>query len=128
MRRYQIFLLIGVFLFGCSSNEPCEYANKESERYEETQLQLVMVEVEQKVENSFGHTTVQKISYMDDETSVKVGEEYGHETSMVFLIDFHHGRGDGALNPNSDYEDYQILAYQKEDGNWDIDWAGCGYG
>lgn len=128
MKPYVV-VFAGLLLFACSSKNSCEYANVKSEVYEESQLQLVMTEIEQTVEDSFGHTTLQKISYMDDETSKKVGEEYGHETSMVFFIDFHHGQGqDGALTPNSDYKDYRILAYQKEDGSWDIDWAGCGYG
>lgn len=117
-----------LLLTACKSSIQYEYGNSDVFEHDDRRAAMAVIEAVFH-ENIWADCTLKSITYTDDEASKEKGDYYGHEEAMAFLIDFISGDHEGSsLNPNSEYQDYQMLVYRNVQGNWSIDWSGCGYG
>lgn len=104
----------------------------QSERYGKQDIAAAMDVVEKKFKRDFGGCTLTDLWY-DENASTSASREwaaqYHADEAMVLLSNFNVGSsgGDGSLNPNSVYTDWQwILVRTKGSDTWKLETWGYG--
>ena len=124
-------LLIGLVLCGCGKVKDVQITIGESELYSQREIESAMRKVKWFFRLTFDGCTLRELSY-DEEKSAREtaewAESYGAEQAIVILSEFDvdESGGDGSLNPNSTYKNWQWILTRSRGGGWTLqDW---GYG
>lgn len=124
-------LLIGLVLCGCGKVKDVQITIGKSELYSQREIESAMRKVKWFFRLTFDGCTLRELSY-DEEKSAREtaewAESYGAEQAIVILSEFDvdESGGDGSLNPNSTYKNWQWILTRSKSGGWTLqDW---GYG
>lgn len=110
---------------GCNSNiKNVEIIDVESEIYSETEIKSAIDTVEEYFKSNFEGCTLTMIKYAGDDqnkASDKWAKQYDAEKAIVLLssFDVDSSGGDGSLNPNSKYDNWQWILVENESGTWE---------
>ena len=124
-------LLIVLVLCGCGRVKDVQLTIGESELYSQREIGSAMRKVKWFFRLTFDGCTLRELSY-DEEKSAREtaewAESYGADQVMVIVssFDVDESGGDGSLNPNSTYKNWQWILTCYRGGGWKLkDW---GYG
>lgn len=112
-------------LSGCNSNiKDVKIIDVDSEIYSETEINSAIDTVEAYFKSNFGGCTLTMLKYAGDdhnEASKKWAKQYDAEKAIVLLssFDVDSSGGDGSLNPDSTYKDWQWILVENESGKWE---------
>jgi len=103
-----------------------------SETYSEQDISQAMDVVEEKFKSDFSGCILTDLWYTEDASVTSTGEwaaQYHKDEAIVLLSNFNvdSSGGDGSLNPNSSYTDWQwILVRDKGSSTWELGTWGYG--
>ena len=134
MKKIKVFLMLVlclVLLTACGGGDVRNVKRETgtSEQYSDAQIQLAMNEVLEFFRKEFDGCTMIEIRYDEEKYAERQraeSEDYGRDV-IILLTDFDvdSSGGDGSLNPNSTYRNYQWTLARTLFG-WELrDW---GYG
>ena len=112
-------------LSGCSSNiKDVEIIDVDSEIYSESEINSAIDTVEEYFKSNFDGCALTMLKYAGDDhnkASVKWAKQYDAEKAIVLLssFDVDSSGGDGSLNPDSTYKDWQWILVENESGKWE---------
>ena len=115
---------IDVFMFG--NVKSVNQTIKKSEVYSEKDIEKAMVTAKRKFKFGFKGCTLTDLWYDEDISLSSAGSwesQYNADEAIVLLSNFDvdSSGGDGSLNPNDTYGDWQwILVRDKGDRNWKL--------
>lgn len=126
-RILSVTLLFAAMLTisGCNSNiKNVEIIDIDSEIYSDTEIKSAIDTVEEYFESNFKGCTLTMIKYAGDDqnkASDKWAKQYDAEKAIVLLssFDVDSSGGDGSLNPNSKYDNWQWILVENESGTWE---------
>ena len=126
-RILSVTLLFSAMLTisGCNSNiKNVEIIDVESEIYSDTEIKSAIDTVEEYFKSNFEGCTLTMIKYAGDDqnkASDKWAKQYDAEKAIVLLssFDVDSSGGDGSLNPNSKYDNWQWILVENESGTWE---------
>jgi len=126
-RILSVTLLFAAMLTisGCNSNiKNVEIIDVESEIYSDTEIKSAIDTVEEYFKSNFEGCTLTMIKYAGDDqnkASDKWAKQYDAEKAIVLLssFDVDSSGGDGSLNPNSKYDNWQWILVENESGTWE---------
>ena len=110
---------------GCNSNiKNVEIIDVDSEIYSDTEINSAIDTVEEYFKSNFEGCTLTMLKYAGDDqnkASDKWAKQYDAEKAIVLLssFDVDSSGGDGSLNPNSKYDNWQWILVENESGTWE---------
>lgn len=110
---------------GCNSNiKNVEIIDVDSEIYSDTEIKSAIDTVEEYFESNFEGCTLTMLKYAGDDhnkASDEWAKRYDAEKAIVLLssFDVDSSGGDGSLNPNSKYDNWQWILVENESGTWE---------
>ena len=119
-----VLYLINTFMFGNIKN--VNQINNESEVYSKKDIEKAMITTKRQFEFGFRGCKLTDLWYDDDinlSSASSWASQYNADEAIVLLSNFDVGSsgGDGSLNPNDTYSDWQwILVRNKGDINWKL--------
>ena len=118
-------LLLLLSLAACGKTQGYTVIVPYDAHYSEKEIRAAMRVAVRYFEKEFDGCTLLSIYY--DESKVKDAEpewaaQYDADEAIVLLSSFHvdSGGGDGSLNANSDYTDWQWILVRSNGGNWEL--------
>lgn len=136
MKRMQIILLVltlTVLLCTCSKGDvySAQQVVGPSSVYTEQEIRSAMQPVKRYFAREFNGCTLLFLTYNEEKTleSAKAwAENYGADEAIVLLSDFYVDSrgGDGSLNPNSTYKNYQWILTRSGSEKWQLRTWGYG--
>lgn len=126
-RTLSVTLLLTAMLTlsGCSNNiKDVEIIDVDSEIYSESEIISAIDTVEEYFKSNFDGCTLTMLKYAGDDhnkASKKWAKRHDAEKAIVLLssFDVDSSGGDGSLNPDSTYKDWQWILVENEDGKWE---------
>lgn len=110
---------------GCNNNiKNVEIIDVDSEIYSDTEINSAIDTVEEYFKSNFEGCTLTMLKYAGDDqnkASDKWAKQYDAEKAIVLLssFDVDSSGGDGSLNPNSKYDNWQWILVENESGTWE---------
>ena len=110
---------------GCNSNiKNVEIIDVDSEIYSDTEINSAIDTVEEYFKSNFEGCSLTMLKYAGDDqnkASDKWAKQYDAEKAIVLLssFDVDSSGGDGSLNPNSKYDNWQWILVENESGTWE---------
>ena len=128
MKRYRLWIALAavvLLLSGCFGGNVTAVNRVfgESQIYNKWEIGSAMNVVIRLFKNEFDGCTLTELKY-DEEVSEKAGgawaEHYGADQGIVLVSTFRvdDSGGDGSLNPNSTYKNYQWILTRSDGGAW----------
>lgn len=126
-------LLLGMLLTGCGGGNVDRVVRNigSSEIYTAVEIEQAMDTAIAYFDDEFDGCTLTAITY-DESRSAKAGEEwaeqYGEEEAIVLISSFavDASGGDGSLQPNSTYNNWQWILTRSNSGKWTLQTWGYG--
>lgn len=119
-------LLMFLALCSCGAGQTAEDPQLESVGsavYTEEEINDAAEVVRQFFRETFSGCTMTTLRYPGDQGDAfqQWAEQYNADQAIVLISDFDvdASGGDGSLNPNSTYEDWQWILVRDEDGPWE---------
>nr|WP_326184791.1 hypothetical protein [uncultured Oscillibacter sp.] len=102
-----------------------------SDDYTEAEITAAMDIVQEHFENTFEGCTLTALRYDEDEVGdmeAEWAEQYDADQAIVLLSDFETDQrgGDGSLNPNDTYANWQWILVRTDGGEWSLKTMGYG--
>ena len=126
---FVIALLLLVSLAGCGKTENVNRDTGKSSLYSESEIQSAMDVVVAKFKHSFQGCELTDLWYDEEYSSARSAdwaEQYGAEEAIALLSNFtvDGSGGDGSLNPNSTYKNWNWILVRGGSGDWTLkDWG-----
>ena len=122
MKRILILFFAGLLLFSLCGCGNVLFVKKEvvpSEIYTEKEIKAAEKVAISYFFKEFDGCSLVSIRYAGDETQKEHASRYGADEAIVLLSDFYSGSGgDGSLNPNDLYTDWQWILVRNKGGKW----------
>lgn len=112
-------------LSGCSSNiKDVKIIDVDSEIYSESEINSAIDTVKEYFKSNFEGCTLTMLKYAGDdrnEASDIWAKRHDAEKAIILLssFDVDSSGGDGSLNPNSKYDNWQWILVENESGTWE---------
>lgn len=120
-----LFLLLCLLLTGCGGGDASQVQvlTGESELFTEGEIEDAMEVAMNYFRKEFDGCTMTKIEYIESKSQPAAREwarQYGAEEAIVLYssFDVDASGGDGSLNPNSTYNNWQWILTRNEGENW----------
>ena len=126
MKRFWILIcLLSLVLSGCGGGNASEVQviTGESALFTEGEIEDAMEAAMNYFRKEFDGCTMTKIEYNEswsEGAAVEWAQQYGAEEGIVLYssFDVDASGGDGSLNPNSTYSNWQWVLTRNKGGNW----------
>lgn len=129
MRKYSVILsvimVLAVLLSGCSGGNASQVQviTGESEIFTQGEIEDAMEVAMNHFRKAFDGCTMTKIEYIESKSeaaAVEWAQQYGTDEAIVLYssFDVDAAGGDGSLNPNSTYNNWQWILTRDEGGKW----------
>ena len=127
MKKHLIVLLCILFLiclYGCGGNvDHAQTHTVDSELYTQQEISSAIAVIKQEFKLKWDGCTLTEISYAGDETTQSYQEwsECNDADEVIVLtssFDVDSSGGDGSLNPNSTYDNWQWILVRTKGGTW----------
>lgn len=121
-----MFLLLCGMLTGCGGGgnaSQVQVSTGESEIFTQGEIENAMEAAMNYFRKEFDGCTMTKIEYIESKSrsaAMEWAQQYGAEEAIVLYssFDVDSSGGDGSLNPNSTYNNWQWILTRDEGGNW----------
>lgn len=129
MKKILAFLMVFASLLSLTacgdSVKSADVIDVDSELYTKSEIGAAIDTVEKYFEEHFDGCTLTEIQYMGDDSAdvfEEWAENYDAEQAIVLLssFDVDASGGDGSLEPNSTYDDWQWILTRSDGENWVI--------
>ena len=96
---------------------------KPSEIYTDTEIEAAIKTVKEYFKKEFDGCTLTKVGYVGDtfaDEFAERAEQYNADEAIILYssFDVDSSGGDGSLNPNSTYDDWQWILIRNANGEW----------
>lgn len=130
-KMFVIIALVMILFTGCSGkNNGGNIDNvqipgwKSSEIYSDDDIEVAYQTVKDYFKNEFDGCTLTKLSYSGDtyaDEFNKLAEQYDADEAIVILssFDVDSSGGDGSLNPDSTYDNWNWILIRNDGGDWE---------
>ena len=128
MQKYlplMVLILVSVLLSGCKGGNASQVQviTGESVLFTEREIEQAMETAMNHFRREFDGCTMTKIAYMEEKSAPAAKEwaqQYGAEEAIVLYssFDVDASGGDGSLNPNSTYTNWQWVLTRDAGGEW----------
>ncbi len=122
MRRFLCLIFVGVLLFslcGCGNVLFVKKGSVPSEFYTEKEIRAAEKVAISYFFREFDGCSLISIRYAGDEKQKESAAHYGADEVIVLFSDFYSGSGgDGSLNPNNLYTNWQWILVRNKGGKW----------
>lgn len=128
MKKWTVLLsallLLTLCACGGTTEDGLQLESAGSELYTEEDLNDAAQVVRQCFQEKFSGCTLTALRYPGDQTEVfqRWAERYDADQAVVVTSDFDvdESGGDGSLNPNSTYSDWEWVLVRDEGGQWTV--------
>ena len=125
-RMICLFILLALVLTGCGGGgdtSEVQIITGESEIFAHREIEEAMEAAMDYFRKEFEGCTMTKITYDEEKSSAAAKEwarQYGADEGIVLYssFDVDASGGDGSLNPNSTYSNWQRILTRDTDGEW----------
>ena len=136
MKKLPFFVLALLFLMGCQAKPATDDTDSDvewehSDIYTDADIQAAMDTVMTYFETEFQGCTLTQLRYPGDASAdlfTEWAQEYEADEAIVLYSSFDTDTsgGDGSLEPNTTYDDFQWILVRDNGGTWEVKTYGYG--